>query len=107
MTCLLKVALALTIAVMPLASVPAEAHQKTRVKLHTAKLAKSRKGPQVAGFSQRAGGYSYDYEDVQLGYQGDGGLRDPHADPQGGPFDSGFFFNSNVTPLGSTAPYFN
>lgn len=107
MTVLVRLALICAIALTPLATVPAEAHQKKRLKQHTAKLAKARKRPQVAGFSQRAGGYSYDYEDVQLGYHGDNLVRDPHFDRQGGPFDSGFFFDSNVTPYGSSAPYFN
>lgn len=104
---ILTIALALSLASTPLASLPAEAHQKKRAKQHTAKLVKPRKKPQVAGFTQRVGGYSYDYSDVQLGYDSTSALRDPNLDAQGGPFDSGFFFDSNVTPFGSRAPYFN
>ena len=51
------------------------------------------------------GGYSYRYEDAMVEFRDQTILRDPHLGSQGDPFDSGYFFNSNVTPFGSDAPY--
>jgi hypothetical protein len=55
-------------------------------------------GPRVAGLIQRRGGYSYRFADTFVV---------PETVDQGGPFDSGFFFRSNVTAYGSQAPYMN
>lgn len=75
-----------------------------------------RKGPQVRGYSRRAGGYSYDYQDSINTYgdaQGRYGSADKFRDPQfgrqttSGPFDNGFFFDSGVAPRGGDSPYLN
>lgn len=54
--------------------------------------------PQVRGYRKRVGGYSYGYK----ASEGSGFF----TDRQGGPFDSGFFFDSNFGTPGE-APYMN
>ena len=74
-------------------------------------------GTRVKGFVQRSGGgYSYSYAESVNTY-GDSGsrypstlnFRDPNFDRQspGGPFDSGFFFDSGIRPRGGDSPYMN
>ena len=55
--------------------------------------------PQVRGFRKRVGGYSYAGEDVLSSNRVRGS--------QGNPFDSGYFFDSNVSRYGNTSPYMN
>jgi hypothetical protein len=72
-------------------------------------------GPQVRGFTQRRGGYSYTwadtintYGDSRTRYGGTNVFRDPMLDRQSssGPFDHGFFFDSGTGRIGGDAPYF-
>jgi hypothetical protein len=71
-----------------------------------------RGGAHVKGSVQKRGGYSYTYED-SINTYGDPrrygstrSFRDPGLDKQsqGGPFDSGFFFDSATAPRGGDAP---
>lgn len=80
----------------PAAADPGGAHPKSSY---------YRKRPQVRGYVQRRGGYSYDYPDVINTYGGSrtiygSGLiwEHPQYQRQGGPFDHGFFFDSGVGP---------
>ncbi|MEL6299448.1 MAG: hypothetical protein AAFV26_04135 [Pseudomonadota bacterium] len=75
-----------------------------------------RGGPQVRGFRQRRGGYSYapqdtinTYGDSRSLFGSNNAFRDPSLDTQtpAGPFDHGFFFDSGNTPNGGNSPYFN
>jgi hypothetical protein len=75
-----------------------------------------RRGPQVRGFSQRRGGYSYSATDTINTYGnnrsifgGANSYRDGFLDRQtlGGPFDHGFFFDSGIGPRGGNSPYQN
>ncbi len=76
-----------------------------------------RRAPQVRGFVQRRGGYSFTKSDVINTY-GDSrtsgatnSYRDPNIDRQtsAGPFDHGFFFDSGIGMIGrpSNSPYPN
>ncbi|MEO1542518.1 MAG: hypothetical protein AAFR75_00630 [Pseudomonadota bacterium] len=73
-----------------------------------------RGGPQVRGYVQRRGGYSYKkgdtintYGDSRTKYGSTNTFRDLDSDNQtlAGPFDHGFFFDSGVSPHGGDAPY--
>ncbi len=73
-----------------------------------------RKAPQVRGYVERRGGYSYSSEDVvntygmtRSNYGGANAFRDPMLDRQSlsGPFDHGFFFDSGHGPRGGNSPY--
>lgn len=73
------------------------------------------RAPQVRGFVQRRGGYSFTRADLYNTY-GDSrtsgatnSYRNPFVDRQtrSGPFDHGFFFDSGISPRGGDAPYFN
>jgi hypothetical protein len=73
-----------------------------------------RRGVRVRGFLLRGGYYSYVDPDVINTYGGTGTLykststfRDPRAErqSQGGPFDSGFFFDSGIGPRWNDSPY--
>jgi hypothetical protein len=75
-----------------------------------------RRGPQVRGFVQRRGGYSYaaqdsinTYGDSQSRYSGYSLFRNYDFGRQsgGGPFDSDFFFDSGISPRGGNSPYQN
>ncbi len=75
-----------------------------------------RKAPQVRGFVQRRGGYSYNGSDVANTYGnsrtlwgGTNTYRAPGLDRQtnSGPFDHGFFFDSGIAPRGGNSPYMN
>jgi hypothetical protein len=75
---------------------------------------RAKRGPQVRGFFARGGYYSYVDPDVINTYGGTGTLwkststfRDPLAErqSQGGPFDSGFFFDSGIGPRWNDSPY--
>ena len=75
-----------------------------------------RNGPQVKGFVQRRGGYSYNYADSvntygdsRSIYGGASVYRDPMLDRQtnAGPFDHGFFFDSGMGGHGGDSPYMN
>ncbi len=72
-----------------------------------------RRGPQVRGFVLRRGGYAYAASD-SINTYGDGravyGGGNPYfynQPTQGGPFDSGFFFDSGINPRGGNSPYLN
>ena len=75
-----------------------------------------RRAPEVRGFIQRRGGYSYGIADTINTY-GDtrttagavNSYRDPWSDRQSrnGPFDHGFFFDSGIAPRGGDSPYRN
>jgi hypothetical protein len=73
-------------------------------------------GPQVRGFVQRRGGYSYSvadtintYGDSRSTNGSNNSYRDPFSDRQTrmGPFDHGFFFDSGIAPRGGDSPYRN
>jgi hypothetical protein len=75
-----------------------------------------RKGPQVRGYVQRKGGYSYTPGDVTNTYGqsrtifgGANTYRAPGLDRQttSGPFDHGFFWDSGIAPRGGNSPYLN
>ncbi len=76
------------------------------------KAATYRRAPQVRGFLQRRGGYSYGAADSTLTY-GDGRTtlgsngRFFGRQTTSGPFDSGFFFDSGIGPRGGDSPYRN
>jgi hypothetical protein len=56
---------------------------------------------------RRIGGYSYRASDVTGTY---GRSPPPYLDVRqspGGPFDSGFFFDSGISPRGGNSPYFH
>ena len=66
-----------------------------------------RRGPQVRGYVKRRGGYSYSYSDGAIDYRDTSILRDyQNSRTQGGPFDSGFFFDSGVNRH-NDSPYLN
>ena len=75
---------------------------------------KKKAGPQVRGYSERRGGYSYSYADSldtygssRTVYGGSRFYRDAYLDRQtrSGPFDHGFFFDSGIAPRGGDSPY--
>jgi hypothetical protein len=75
---------------------------------------KGKRAVRVRGFLQRGGYYSYIDEDSVNTYTGSRGLlsgtnsfRDPLHVRQspGGPFDSGFFFDSGIGPRWNDTPY--
>lgn len=75
-----------------------------------------RNGPQVKGYTERRGGYSYNYSDSintygnsRTLYGGASVYRDPTLDKQtnAGPFDHGFFFDSGRGSHGGDSPYMN
>jgi hypothetical protein len=75
-----------------------------------------RRGPQVRGFAQRRGGYSYasqdsinTYGDSQSRYSNYSLFRnhDYGRQSSSGPFDSDFFFDSGISPRGGNSPYQN
>lgn len=64
-----------------------------------------RRAPQVRGYVQRRGGYSYSYIDGAIDYRDTSILRDyQNQRRQGGPFDSGFFFDSGINRY-NDSPY--
>lgn len=90
---------------------PASAADKS-----TSAKASKRKAPQVRGYTERRGGYSYNwgqtintYGDSRTRYGGANYFRDPNIDRQSaaGPFDHGFFFDSGIGRIGGNAPYLN
>jgi hypothetical protein len=75
-----------------------------------------RRAPQVRGFVQRRGGYSYSASDVantagdsRVQFGSTNSHRNPYLDRQSrsGPFDHGFFWDSGVSPRGGNSPYQN
>lgn len=75
-----------------------------------------RGGPQVRGYTERRGGYSYSYDDTintygdsRTNYGSTSTFRDPRLDRQtnSGPFDHGFFYDGGVAPRGGDSPYLN
>lgn len=75
-----------------------------------------RRGPQVRGYVQRRGGYSYakedainTYGDSRARYGSTSVYRDQMVDRQTrfGPFDHGFFFDSGIGLNAGNAPYQN
>lgn len=80
------------------------------------KSATYRRAPQVRGFIQRRGGYSYasgdttfTYGDTRSAYGSANSTRGPWFNRQtgSGPFDNGFFFDSGIGPRGGDSPYRN
>jgi hypothetical protein len=65
--------------------------------------------PAVAEYNRRAnvGGYSYDYSDAIIDYRDETILEAPNIYESTGPLDNDMFFDTNVTPFGSDAPYMN
>ena len=53
------------------------------------------------------GGYSHSAPEAITDFRDRSILRDPNIDGQGGPFDSGYFFDSTITRIGSDSPYLN
>ena len=86
------------VAMIGLASSSADAGSKKKPHKTTATVSTKSGG---------VGGYSFRYEDVVIEFRDLSILRDPHLGTQAGPFDSGYFFDSNVTAVGSEAPYMN
>ena len=87
---------------------------KSRVKAAKMARSKAKRGPRVRGFLLRGGYYSYIDADVINVYGGSRAkygstnvYRDFLSDRQtpGGPFDSGFFFDSGIGPPWNDAPY--
>lgn len=72
-----------------------------------AKLRAYRKRPplQVDIYRRRIGGYSYKASDVTGTYRASPPPYDPALQSPGGPFDSGFFFDSGMAPHGGNSPY--
>ena len=75
---------------------------------------KGKRAVRVRGFLQRGGYYSYTDQDAINSYAWSRSLftsssifRTPFSDQQspGGPFDSGFFFNSGIGPRWNDTPY--
>ena len=66
----------------------------------------ARKG-QVRGYAARQGGATP--EEIARYFQLYGGFIDPtiNKQTQGGPFDSGFFFDSGINANGGDSPYMN
>jgi hypothetical protein len=63
--------------------------------------------PAVAEYNRRVGGYSYDYPDAIIDYRDEAILEAPNIYESTGPLDNDMFFDANVTPFGSDAPYMN
>lgn len=83
---------------------------------HPASKSYRRSGPQVRGYVQRRGGYSYakedsinTYGDSRTRFGSTSAYRDQMVDRQTvfGPFDHGFFFESGLAPRGGNSPYHN
>lgn len=92
----------------------ADGGKSARAKSARVARSKARRGVRVRGFFARGGYYSYIDPDVINTYGGTGTLyrstssfRDPLAErqSQGGPFDSGFFFDSGIGPRWNDSPY--
>ena len=67
-----------------------------------------RRGPQVRGYVARRGGYSYSAADAAIDYRDTSILRDvQNSRRQGGPFDSGFFYDSGINNKLNDSPYLN
>jgi hypothetical protein len=62
--------------------------------------------PADAGPHRGVGGYSYTPSDV-TGSRNEPAPYQDARQSQGGPFDSGFFFDSGIGPHGGNAPYLN
>lgn len=76
---------------------------------------RGKRGTRVYGW-RNGGGYSYNYFDIintygdtRNKYGGSWSFRGPgyERQSQGGPFDSGFFFDSGIDPRGGDSPYIN
>jgi hypothetical protein len=87
---------------------------KPRVKATKMARSKAKRGTRVRGFLLRGGYYSYIDADVINVYGGSRAkygstnvYRDFLSDRQtpGGPFDSGFFFDSGIGPRWNDSPY--
>lgn len=111
----LAITLAATFAAILLAPAFTPSDAEAGWRSNSGKYSKHRgKRPQVRGYSQRRGGYSYDandvantYGDSRTRYGGVNAYRDPFTDRQtiAGPFDHGWFFDSGVAPRGGDSPY--
>jgi hypothetical protein len=95
---------------------PVQTEAEATVSKQQRASASYRRGPQVRGFVQRRGGYSYaapdsinTYGDSQSRYSGYSLFRNQDFGRQssGGPFDSDFFFDSGISPRGGNSPYQN
>jgi hypothetical protein len=111
----------LALASFALAAPGATAHERKRTAAavetgaHPASSA-YRRAPQVRGFVQRRGGYSYAASDVintgfnaRTQFGSTNVYRNPYLDRQSrsGPFDHGFFWDSGISPRGGSSPYLN
>lgn len=79
-------------------------------------FAGGKNGTRVKGYSERRGGYSYQwsdsintYGDSRSNFGAGSVYRDPNLDRQtnAGPFDHGFFFDSGINQRGGDSPYMN
>ena len=113
---LITAALALLVGGVLAGDVSAETRRKTSEGPQLSQHPKARyyRSPQVRGYVQRRGGYSYSIADTlntygssRTLYGGSRMWRDPQLDRQttSGPFDHGFFFDSGVAPRGGDSPY--
>lgn len=89
--------------------------QHAKSKYYRHRRSAKRRGTRVYGW-RNGGGYSYNYFDIintygdtRNKYGGSGSFRGPDYERQssGGPFDSGFFFDSGMGPRGGDSPYIN
>ncbi len=97
-----------------LSTAVADGGKSARAKSARVARSKAKRGVRVRGFFARGGYYSYVDPDVINTYGGTGTLyrstssfRDPLAErqSQGGPFDSGFFFDFGIGPRWNDSPY--
>lgn len=86
------------VAALSLAPAAADAASKKKSKKTTAVVK-----PKSSGL----GGYSYSVQDSIVEFRDRSVIRDPNIGTQDGPFDSGYFFDSNITPWGNDSPYQN
>lgn len=93
---------------------PRKAQEGPQLSEHPKSTYYRKRAPQVSGFVQRRGGYSYysadsinTYGSSRTVYGGSFLYRDRLLDRQtgAGPFDHGFFFNSGIAPRGGDAPF--
>ncbi len=87
-----------------------QANERKLTKAATATNAKqkgvhhSKVGTRVRGYFAMRGGYSYGASDVTGSYRFSYPSLGTGDQSRGGPFDSGFFFDSGIRPL-NNAPY--
>ena len=97
-------ALAMVALLAPALASPAAAGERSRVVEDGPQFSEHPKssyyrgrGTRVRGYLRRRGGYSYNYLDGATDHRDTSILRDyQNSRTQGGPFDSGFFFDSGL-----------